>query len=179
MMGKSGVAGRIGQDDLRTMTRCVRTGYSRDTRRAEKKQGQCYARVRTLLHSTRRSCLSASHRPKIFPQWATLANRESSISVLRIDTTSHRLVQLEAPTLTEASIAERYGLQELIYNSPDAFFTELGQTLFIIGKEVRPSNEVQDRIDLLALDEKGQAVIIELNVALISCSSSRQSDMRA
>jgi RecB family endonuclease NucS len=82
--------------------------------------------------------------------------------MLRISKSKKKLNRLPTRTLTDAAIKERYDLQEYIYNSPDAFCQELGQDLTIIGKEVRPSPEVADRIDLLALDRQGNSVIIEL-----------------
>src|SRR5271165_1806535 len=48
------------------------------------------------------------------------------------------------------------------YQQPDPFFEEMGERLVLIGQEVLPSSYVGDRIDLLAIDEKGAAVIIEL-----------------
>ncbi len=82
--------------------------------------------------------------------------------MLKIDRQKQHFTRLETPTLADASISERYDLQEYICNSPDAFFREIGQELFFIDNELQPSDDVEDRIDVLALDKEGQAVILEL-----------------
>ena len=82
--------------------------------------------------------------------------------MLRIDRTNKRLKSLETPTLADVSITERYDLQEYIVRSPQDFFKEIAEELFLIGKEVEPPDDVQDRIDLLALDKEGSCVVIEL-----------------
>lgn len=82
--------------------------------------------------------------------------------MLRIERQQKRFTRLDEPKLAEASITERYGLQEFIFNSPQQFFAEVAEDLFVIGKEIQPSEVIQDRIDLLAVDPDGNAVIIEL-----------------
>lgn len=54
------------------------------------------------------------------------------------------------------------GLQALIVANPEAFFMELGEDLILIGDEIAPSDVIDRRIDLLALDRQGSVVVIEL-----------------
>jgi len=82
--------------------------------------------------------------------------------MLKIKRDDQSFSLLETPTLADVSITERNDLQEFIANSPAAFFAEIGQELFLLGKEVGPSKTVQDRIDLLAIDKEGTCVVIEL-----------------
>ena len=82
--------------------------------------------------------------------------------MLKIERNKKTFAKVSVVSLADAAIRERYDLQEYICNSPDAFFAEIGLKLFLIAKEVRPSDTVQDRIDILALDEDGRVVIIEL-----------------
>lgn len=82
--------------------------------------------------------------------------------MLKIDRSAQTFTRLDLPTMRELKLLERQHLQEFICNSPDAFFAELGQKLFLIGSEVVPSETVPDRIDLLAVDREGKVVVIEL-----------------
>lgn len=82
--------------------------------------------------------------------------------MLKINRNNHSFSILDKPTLADVLITERYDLQEYICNSPKEFFSEIGQELFLIGKEISPSKNVQDRIDLLAIDKEGTCVIVEL-----------------
>jgi hypothetical protein len=59
--------------------------------------------------------------------------------MLRIDRNNRSFSLLETPKLADVSITERYDLQECIANSPDAFCRKIGQNLFLLGKEVEPS----------------------------------------
>ena len=82
--------------------------------------------------------------------------------MLKLDRDKQAFSLLDTPTLADVSITERYDLQEFISNSPEEFFKEIGQGLFLLGKEVEPSKNVQDRIDLLAVDKEGTCVVVEL-----------------
>lgn len=82
--------------------------------------------------------------------------------MLRIDRAKRTLSRLESTPLAAAGILERNDLQQMIRNAPAEFFAELGKQLLPLGEEIRPSEVVDDRIDLLALDTDGTPVIIEL-----------------
>jgi hypothetical protein len=82
--------------------------------------------------------------------------------MLKVDRTNRTFSPLDSPSLANAQFLERADLQECIYNSSDAFFAEIGEDVFVAGKEVAPSKTVQDRIDLLGIDPEGTLVIVEL-----------------
>jgi hypothetical protein len=81
--------------------------------------------------------------------------------MLRVDKAGGRLVRLADSLLANSDHWER-DLQAMICTNPDAFCEELNEDLWVIGQEVRPSETISDRIDILAIDEEGKAVIIEL-----------------
>jgi hypothetical protein len=81
--------------------------------------------------------------------------------MLRIDKKEKKLVRLTEIALADADHWERE-LQAMICAAPDAFCKEIGERLLVIGQEVRPSDAVLDRIDILAVDELGSAVVMEL-----------------
>jgi hypothetical protein len=82
--------------------------------------------------------------------------------MVKISRSDKRFDYLATSSLTTAKISERFDLQEYILNSPEAFCAEVGQQLIFVGKELRPSETVADRIDLLAIDPDGSTVIVEL-----------------
>jgi hypothetical protein len=82
--------------------------------------------------------------------------------MLKIDRLTKQFERLKEPDLKGVDLSERYGLQAMIRANPNAFFEELGEELLLVNEEVRPSDVVDDRIDLLALDTSGSAVVIEL-----------------
>jgi hypothetical protein len=82
--------------------------------------------------------------------------------MLRIDRDSYRLLPLQRKPLSELRLLERHDIQRMIRESAGDFFSEMGEPLTLIGEEVKPSEVVNDRIDLLAIDRDGAAVVIEL-----------------
>lgn len=81
--------------------------------------------------------------------------------MLRVDRLGRKLIRLSKSALSESDYWERE-LQAMILANPDAFCEELGESLWMIGQEVRPSEAIGDSIDLLAVDESGSGVILEL-----------------
>lgn len=82
--------------------------------------------------------------------------------MLKIDLTKKSLSPIGTKKLTELGIKERQHLQEMIAHSFPSFAQELGLELMLVGKEFFGSDAVDSRLDLLAMDKQGRAVVIEL-----------------
>ena len=82
--------------------------------------------------------------------------------MLRIDRDKRTLKKLDQQSMPDADLLERSDLQQMIRKSSSDFFAEMGEKLLLIGEEVRPTDFVDDRIDLLAIDQEGAGVIIEI-----------------
>lgn len=82
--------------------------------------------------------------------------------MLRIDKEKQELVRLEHVTMQKAGYWETRDLQALICRNPGQFCKELGEEIWFVGAETRPSDASQNRIDLLGVDSEGVAVVVEL-----------------
>ncbi len=78
------------------------------------------------------------------------------MSVYKI--TPEAVEQLRETTFEAENLYERYDMQRLLRDSPDV----LEEGLFILAEEYGSWEESYRRIDLLALDEEGRLVVIEL-----------------
>ena len=74
-----------------------------------------------------------------------------------IDKQKNRIEKIKQVTFSELGFRERGHLQEWLEANPEA----LGEDFLIIQKEFSGFNDTNERLDLLALDKKGNAVIIE------------------
>ncbi|WP_288401408.1 DUF4268 domain-containing protein [uncultured Acinetobacter sp.] len=79
------------------------------------------------------------------------------MSLYTVDTTNKKLKPLDGTKLSQQQLTERYDLQEWLVSHPEA----LGEELLIIQKEFDGFDGTGERLDLLALDTKGQLVLIE------------------
>lgn len=82
--------------------------------------------------------------------------------MLRIEKDSKTLTSLNKVTMPDSGITERYDLQKMICNSPSVFFNEMSEEIQLVGEEVRPTEFVENRIDLLGIDKDGSTVVVEL-----------------
>jgi RecB family endonuclease NucS len=74
-----------------------------------------------------------------------------------IDKQKNRIKKIKQVTFSELGFRERGHLQEWLEANPEA----LGEDFLIIQKEFSGFNDTNERLDLLALDKRGNAVIIE------------------
>ncbi|MFH7806448.1 DUF4268 domain-containing protein [Acinetobacter sp. BSP-53] len=79
------------------------------------------------------------------------------MSLYTVDTANKKLKPLDTTQLKQQNLTERYDLQEWLVSHPGA----LGEELLIIQKEFDGFDGTGERLDLLALDSKGQLVLIE------------------
>lgn len=77
--------------------------------------------------------------------------------MFRIDSTANKITPLDEVTFSSLNFRERDHLQEWIAKYPMA----LGEDLLIIQKEYCGFDETMERLDLLALNKKGELVVIE------------------
>lgn len=75
----------------------------------------------------------------------------------RLDSQDNKLVEISETTFADNDIRERQHIEEWIRKNPEI----LGEDLLIIGHEY-DKFEVNERLDLLALDRDGNLVIIEV-----------------
>ncbi|MBT2663920.1 DUF91 domain-containing protein [Bacillus sp. ISL-4] len=75
----------------------------------------------------------------------------------RLDAVNNRLEEIQETTFSENDLKERQHIEEWIRKSPDV----LGEDLLIIAHEY-DKFEVNERLDLLAIDKEGNVVIIEV-----------------
>jgi hypothetical protein len=74
-----------------------------------------------------------------------------------INKDSNEIKPVEKITFKSAGLKERKNLQEYIAKNPES----LGEELLIIQKEFSGFDDTNERLDLLALDKKGNLVVIE------------------
>ena len=73
------------------------------------------------------------------------------------DNESNSLVKVNKCSIKDLGLAERSNLQEWIAKEPSS----LGEELLIIQKEFDGFSDTRERLDLLALDKRGNLVVIE------------------
>lgn len=74
-----------------------------------------------------------------------------------INRDNNRITRLESRSFSDLGFREREHLQEWIANNTES----LGEELLVIQKEFNGFNDTNERLDLLALDKKGNLVVIE------------------
>ncbi|BET61418.1 DUF4268 domain-containing protein [Yersinia pseudotuberculosis] len=79
----------------------------------------------------------------------------------KVDRLSNSLHSLQEVSFSSLGFTERYHLQEWLAKNPQALTRESDDELLIIQKEFAGFDDTKERLDLLAIDKKGNLVIIE------------------
>lgn len=78
--------------------------------------------------------------------------------LFRIDPQNHQSEAIKEVDFGQLGFQERKHIQEWVAANPDI----LGENLLIVGKEFSEFDRTNERLDLLAVDEDGRLVVIEL-----------------
>ncbi|WP_419246451.1 DUF4268 domain-containing protein [Serratia sp. NFX21] len=79
----------------------------------------------------------------------------------KVDRPTNSLQSLQEVSFSSLGFTERYHLQEWLAKNPQALTRENEDELLIIQKEFAGFDDTKERLDLLAIDKKGNLVIIE------------------
>ncbi|WP_300000538.1 DUF4268 domain-containing protein [uncultured Cedecea sp.] len=79
----------------------------------------------------------------------------------KVDIPTNSLHSLQEVSFSSLGFTERYHLQEWLAKNPQALTRESDDELLIIQKEFAGFDDTKERLDLLAIDKKGNLVIIE------------------
>lgn len=79
----------------------------------------------------------------------------------KVDQPTNSLHSLQEVSFSSLGFTERYHLQEWLAKNPQALTRETDDELLIIQKEFAGFDDTKERLDLLAIDKKGNLVIIE------------------
>lgn len=79
--------------------------------------------------------------------------------MLKIDPQQGRLTPFVQPALGPGRLAGRRRLDDLVVAGPEAFFSELGRPMFLLGR-LTDFDPAADRSNLLAADESGRLFVV-------------------
>lgn len=142
-----------------------------DTRDVRARGGAKSARKIRIAESKQSTCPTfASENPKA-PGWGGLseagrpyqekeleAQAKERVNLLILTVRQKETQAIEPVQLSDLGILERRDLQEWILRHPNV----LGESLLVLDYEFNQFSDVKDRIDILAVDEDGRLVIVEL-----------------
>ena len=90
--------------------------------------------------------------------------------LFRVDTTAKQATKVSETSFAELKVLERYDLQRWILSTPEL----LGENLLVITTECDRFDRTSERLDVLALDEEGKLVIVELKRTAVATAADLQ-----
>ena len=90
--------------------------------------------------------------------------------LFRIDIAAKQANKVAEASFAELKVLERYDLQQWILSTPEL----LGESLLVITTECDRFDRTSERLDVLALDEDGKLVIVELKRTAVATAADLQ-----